>query len=385
MDDTLTPAAGADSAARDEGFANVSDAVAELERREKARAAAKRAERQASDADEGSDDDADEREDKRHAEREADRKAKARADDGEGDEGDDDAAEGDDDAEADDDEDDKPRKRRADSGDEEDDDAEDAEDARQRQREHPAPKIRLNLDGREVEATPDEVQTYVRQAAEERQQVAQMRQHIVQEAQALQQQGQQLAQLAQALLGQEPALELAQSDPGAYIAQQALHRQRLQLVQQLQEHTQRAAQIAQAQQQQAFAQSVDRERQALLKAMPELADPAKLAAFQGRVFKVAQKYGIGPQELGNAFDHRSFLMLRDLARLADMEEAQSRNREKVREKLRNAQPLQPPKSGAVQRPRETQEIRAREAKKAFMKSGRTDRDVRRYLQRLSPD
>lgn len=385
MPNPNAPAAEADTGdARDEGYSSVSSAVAELERRDRERAAASK-KAKAAPADDLEDDTAPARKrrndaaDEQSAEDDGDEDRRQVEQDEEDDEGedkpkrrakkadeesDDDGEEADDDLDAEDD--DAPA---------EDEAGEDAEDDEPKIKEPKAPaKVKISLGDREIEATPDEVSTYLREGHAERQQMAQARQHIAQQAQALQQQGQMLAQIAQAMLGQEPALEMAQNDPGAYIAHQAQYRQRMEVLQQLQGHMQQASHIAQDQQQQAFAQTVDRERAALLKAMPELADPAKLAAFQGRIAKVAQRYGLTAQDLSGAFDHRSYLMLRDLGRLADMESERGR----VREKLKGAPPLKTPEQRASSAQRGP-DFKNKDAKRAFMKSGRTLRDVRAFL------
>lgn len=387
MNTTAAPVAASEQdGAREQGYSTVADAVAEMDRREQARAERRRAEkaRAAAAADPKADDDdaGDDGEADHDPRRRAD-KPKAGADDkpakakqAKADDDDDDAGadEGDEDGDEDgaDDQD-------ADSNDERPgDDDDDAPEPKRAQAEQATPaKVRLSIDGRDVEATPDEITTYLREATTERQQLAQARQQITQQAQAMQQQGQALAQLAQAMLGAEPALEMAQTDPGTYIAHQAQYRQRLELLQQLQGHTSQAAQIAQAQHQQAFAQTVERERAALLKAIPELADPAKLAAFTGRVVKVAQRYGLTAQDLSGAYDHRSYLMLRDLGRLHDMEA----ERAATRAKLKGAPPLKSPEQRAGQGQRNTDDLRSKDAKRAFLKSPRTMRDVKAYLAR----
>lgn len=376
MDETQAPAAGSESAARDEGISNVAAAVAEMERREQERAAAKKsekaAEKAAADDEEDDDsgrppakrvDDADDEEDAKPK-----KKAKAVS---EGDDADD-GEESDDDQEEDAEDDAEPKKRARD-----DDGEDDQDDAEPEKKPAPPAKVKFNLDGKDIEATPDEVSSYVKEAAQERQQMAQARQHIQQQAQQLAEQGRLLAQIAQQMIGQEPDIHLAQNDPGAYIAQQALYRQRMQVLQQLQGHTQSASQTAQAQQQQAFDSFVQRERQALLKAVPELADPANLAAFNGRIQKVAQKYGLTADELAKSFDHRSFLMLRDLSRLQDMEA----ERAKARDKLKGAPPLKAPEQRASNGQRMTSDLTNRKAKDAFLKSPKSMRDVRAYLSR----
>ena len=80
------------------------------------------------------------------------------------------------------------------------------------------------------------------------------------------------------------------------------------------------------------------------------------------------------QDLSGAFDHRSYLMLRDLGRLADMEAERGR----VREKLKGAPPLKTPEQRASSAQRGP-DGKHKDAKRAFMKSGRTMRDVRAFL------
>lgn len=390
MSDFNTSAADAgDSGARSEELGTVAEAVREMERREKERKARTLRERAAGaeDADNDapkkkaapaeSEDDDDGKPVKRIDDDLADdepKKRKSKPVD-EGEDADESDADDDEDADGESDDDEAQAKDRE-SDDEDDEDSE----PKKKKAAEPAPaKIKLNLGDREVEATPDEVSSLVRETAAERQQITQARQQIAQQAQALKQQGETLAKVAQAMLGQEPPIELAQTDPGTYIAQQAQYRQRMAVLQQLQGNTSQASQVEQAQKQQAFEQTVTREREALLKAMPELADPAKLSAFQGRIAKVAQRYGLTAQDLSTAFDHRSFLMLRDLGRLADMEA----ERANVRKKLAASPPLKSPEQRAGSGQRNTSDLNAKAAKGAFLKSGRSMRDVKAYLDRTS--
>jgi hypothetical protein len=181
--------------------------------------------------------------------------------------------------------------------------------------------------------------------------------------------------MAQAVIGTEPDLALAQQDPQTYLVQQGMHRQRMQAYQQIMQQSQAAAQQAHALQQQQFGESVNRERGAILKAMPELADPAKLASFQGRAQQVAQDYGYSGQDMQSMFDHRFFLMLRDLGRLRDMEAARAKGAQKLA-----AAPAKlpgPQASSTREGPRD-----AKKAKAEFMRSSRSMRDVKRLLARM---
>lgn len=387
MDQTSAPAAGAD-AARDEGISSVAAAVAEMDRREQARAAARKAEKAKASAESADPDDDDDgeadgrRPPKRPGEKEEGdeakpKKAKARDDD-------DDAEDRDDDTE-DDDADDADDRSDEDERDEDEADERD-DDAPKKDKDEPPPKLKLRFQGREVEASPEHVQEYIdhtERAAQEvrtqQEQIHQVRQQLAQQVQFAQQQASALAALAQHVMGAEPSLELAQADPQAYLVQQGLYRQRQQVLQQLLQHAQSAAGQAHDQAQQTTQQRKAAGQQALLKAMPELADPQKLAAFSGRALKVAQEYGFGTQDLDTMLHPGFYVMLRDLGRLRDMDAG----REGIKKKLAGAPPLKTPEQRASASPRDAQGLRAKDAKRAFMKSDRSMRAVREYLDRTS--
>lgn len=386
MSDPQTSAADASSGARDEGFSSVSDAVAEMDRRERERAAATKAKnaeaKAAAEDDDGDDGEADGRRPAKRVDGIDDdepakpKKAKA-ADEDEGDDDRDDAQDASDDADEGDD--DQQDDTKAEDDDGQDDDADDKADDKAEDKTPKPVRFKVTLNDREVETTPEEVTQYLKESHAERQRAAQAREAATQQMQQIQQHAATLSQIAQLMLGTEPDMQLAQSDPGLYIAQQAQYRQRLAVLQQVQQLGADAQARQAEQQQQAFGEFAQRERQALLRAMPELADPDKLAAFKGRAVKVAQRYGISPDELGNQFDHRSFLMLRDLSRLHDMEA----ERAKTRKQLKAAPPLKAPEPGAAVGQRQGAKTKDRDAKRAFMKSPKSMRDVRAYLERTA--
>lgn len=115
----------------------------------------------------------------------------------------------------------------------------------------------------------------------------------------------------------------------------------------------------------------------MLRAMPELADPQKLSSFQGRVSQVAQEYGYSAQDMGTMYDHRFFVMLRDLGRLRDIEAARS----KGAQKLAAAPAKKLPGPQASTGPREGQRD-IKKAKTEFLRSDRSMRDVKRLLARM---
>lgn len=373
----------------------IQDAMRELDRRAEARKEEKRQARAKGKADgeEGDDPDDDKRrvsaEESEDEDDKPAKKAKAKATDDGADEGDD---ESDDDTE--DEEDGKPKAKKRRASDDDDEDAEDGDseedadgddDEAGREADAKPANVKLKVAGREVEVSPDDISQYVealhRERGEMQEHVQRVNQWANGHAQQLSQQSQFLAQVAQQLIGKPPEQSLIQSAPQEFLAQREAHQQRLQLVQTLQAMNQQNSQRIAAAQQQALGQFRQRNVQALLVAMPDLADPAKLQAFQGRFTRVAQKYGFSPEEVGNMVDHRLYLMVRDLGRLADMEAAREASRKDVRNKLRAAKPLKAPESGASKlRPRDQQSASAKAAKKAFMRSGRTLRDAQRFIE-----
>lgn len=387
MSDLNTPAADGDAGAR-EGFDTVADAVKEMERREQERKNATRAktlgERAKGEGSDGQevDPDPESKRGRKYDDVEDDpeprRRAKAEADDEDDDEVESDST--DDDVEDDEDDDeDAPRKRQETrQDDDEDDEGDDEDDDADR-------PLKLRVNGQEVRTTARQVEEFVdkavaasREVAAEREQLQQMRAQATQQLQAqlaqAQQQAQALAQMAQAMIGQEPGLQLAQTDPQAYVVQKELFQQRQRALQQILQQGQAATQQQQQIQQQQRSEAISREQKAMLQQMPELADPRALAAFQGRVAKIAQLYGYGPQDMGQMFDHRFYVMARDLARLHDMVTA----REQGRAKLKNA-PVKVPGAQASDKSNDRTSRSRKAAKQQFMKSGRTLRDVQRYL------
>lgn len=92
-----------------------------------------------------------------------------------------------------------------------------------------------------------------------------------------------------------------------------------------------------------------------------------------RLSGVLQKYGMTGQELGTVTDHRVLLMLRDLEKYHGRQQAAGT----VREKLANVPPKTQKPGTATQDGGRSN--RAAQAKQQFMKSGRSMRDVARYL------
>lgn len=219
------------------------------------------------------------------------------------------------------------------------------------------------------------------EVAQERGQVAQARQHIGQQIAQAQQNAQALAQLAQSVLGEEPGLDLAQSDPHTYLVQQGLYKQRMQVFQGLQQQAQQAQHQAAEMQAQQTAENKTREQQSLFNAMPELKDTAKREAFAQTALKVAERYNL-PQAtvFSDATNHNLFLMLRDLAEFHKIKEQTA----SAKTKLAAVPPPKVHKSTASTGQTEQKAVRSKEAKTQFMKSGRSMKDVERWIRNTTP-
>ena len=86
-----------------------------------------------------------------------------------------------------------------------------------------------------------------------------------------------------------------------------------QLAQMLPEITPEMQQAAQKAQQ----ANLVKEQQALLKAIPEMADTQQAQVVNERVFKMGQEYGFSPVELGYIQDHRVIKLVNDFAKLQE--------------------------------------------------------------------
>ena len=258
-----------------------------------------------------------------------------------------------------------------------------------------APKTSIEFDGKQVEipqGTPPELvevlatkakelqADYTRKTqavADDRRQVDAVKQQTVAQASQLQQTQQALAVMAQSLLGAEPDLSLAQHDPQTYLVQKGLYEQRVGQFRQLMEQgkTLQAQQAQQTEEQQQEYRT--RESQALLKAIPDLTKPEKFAEFKSQAIGAGEKYGISADEIAQITDHRLVLALRDLAKY----HAQAAQSGELKDKLKNIPPrMGKPGSAAQQTPASQ---KSADAKREFMKSPRTDRDLRRYLAQTS--
>lgn len=214
------------------------------------------------------------------------------------------------------------------------------------------------------------------EVAQERAQVHAAYQQTAQLAQQLSQAQTVLAQFFQSAIGEPPSLELAQRDPQSYLVQRELHEQRLRAFQNL---TQQGQQLAAYQQQMSAQQMQElkqRETAELIRHLPELRSDQKRAEFASKAIEVGQRYGYSPEEISAVMDHRAIRMLADLAKLQGRQAVEKT----VKTKLANV----PPK---VNKPGTASQdggkgARTQDAKRQFMKSGRSMRDVARYLSQI---
>ena len=273
----------------------------------------------------------------------------------------------------------------AEEADESDDDGDDVapdESKEKESEEQDADLEEIEYDGQKFLVPPELKGAFLRQAdytqktqalAREREQVHAAAQQTTQTLQALQQQAAVLQQFYQAAIGEPPPIELAQQDPQTYLVQRELHAQRVKqfeaLMGQGQALTQQQQQMMQMQQQEYY----QRELQALHQKLPELRDETKRREFTNKAIEVAAKYGFSEQEVLNAVDHRSLLMLRDLMALEGRKVAE----QTVKQKMKNVPPkTMKPAASSQTAPKA---IKAKEAKTKFLRSDRSLKAAMRYL------
>lgn len=182
----------------------------------------------------------------------------------------------------------------------------------------------LEIDGEQVTVTPEEVKaSYMRQKdyTKKTQELAEQRRAFEAEANAVLSERQQYQQLLGALAeqlqqtaGPEPDWDaLRATDPIEYSLQWTEYQRKQQKQQVIAAEQQRLAQLQQVEQQKMMAQTLERERQALLAVVPEWKDAEKAKAEKVMVIEQGKKLGFSDEELANAFDHRAIVALRKAA------------------------------------------------------------------------
>lgn len=119
------------------------------------------------------------------------------------------------------------------------------------------------------------------------------------------------------------------------------------------------------------------EREALVKAMPEIADTAKAKAVLGEIAEDLAARGFSSQEIGAVLDHRQVLVARDAMRWRKHEAEQKKLGEK---KVPEPAPKTLKPSAASSKPSETARIKALRAR--ARQTGRIDDQAASILARL---
>jgi len=215
------------------------------------------------------------------------------------------------------------------------------------------------------------------ETAAEKAAIQQAKQAFAQQAQQQQVLAQALMQLGKEVLGEEPPLELAQQDPQEYLVRQGLYKRRMELLNQSVSQFRQNEMRQQHERLQAQQQQLAEEFPRMVKAMPELADEGKRAAFTQKAIEVASGYGFSADDVTAITDHRTLLLLRDLAEFKQLKAQMAKAKEKVAKA--------PPKVIQTAATTQTQQksSRTKEAKQQFLKSGRTMKDVEAWIRKTS--
>lgn len=149
------------------------------------------------------------------------------------------------------------------------------------------------------------------EAAGARREVETYRAQIEQERAQLGQALEFYAQQIQQFMPQPPDPQLLDADPVGYLRQQQAYQQALGQLQQADAARRELAQRSSAEQEQAIQQHLAGERQRLLSAIPEWADPAKAQAEQAALRAyLTEKAGFSASDLDQVSDHRSLVVAR---------------------------------------------------------------------------
>lgn len=135
---------------------------------------------------------------------------------------------------------------------------------------------------------------------------------------------QNISGFVEGLIPPPPPIELAQADPGAYTQQKAIRDAAIAELQKLTEIGEgvkaHRAGVSEAD----MTAYRERERAALVKAMPHLSDPVKRQAFDKVVADTAQQFGFTADEIAQTADHRILQMVH-YARMGKRSEANRNN------------------------------------------------------------
>jgi len=205
-----------------------------------------------------------------------------------------------------------------------DSDGEQSDEVEAEEEEDKPPVFTVKVDGKNVEVTLEELQKgYSREADYTRktQQVSEERRAFQAEAELVRTERQQYSQLLgslQAQLQQNAAPQidmdrLYNEDPIEWVRQKELARDAEKVHAAIQSEQQRLSHIQAQEQYQSMQAHLAQQQDAMLKAIPEWANPDKAKAEKTLLIEWGQKLGFSSDELKNIFDHRAVVALRKAA------------------------------------------------------------------------
>ncbi len=197
----------------------------------------------------------------------------------------------------------------------------------------------------ELKKAADEAKEYRAREAQfvtRERELAEQAQRYAQQEQLLKQTLPLAQQVLQAKLPQPPDPKLATEDPIEHYQQMVRYQAEMQDFKQLQAANQARAAQAQHQQVEAQKKYLGEQRQRLLEARPELADPAKVSVFYNDFLKVAADMGFSKAEVDNVHDHRLMHGMMKLSEKARKWDALQAQKPRVAEKAKTAIPVAAP-------------------------------------------
>lgn len=189
--------------------------------------------------------------------------------------------------------------------------------------------VRVKIDGEEKEVPLDHVVAkYQKDAAAEKrlEEASKMRREAEEAAQRANTERQQLLNAANTFIERakqfgpkQPDIALLESDPVAYLRQEAEYKQAQQQLAEAEAAKAYLQQQEQQTQQARYAEYMQQEQQNLLKALPHWSDEAKAAKEKAMVAKHFDTMGFNKEQTGAlAHDHRMIVMAREAALYRDL-------------------------------------------------------------------
>lgn len=253
--------------------------------------------------------------------------------------------------------------------DEDPDEEEDEEPDDDGQELDPHTKVKVKVDGQELQVTLDELrQGYSRtqdytqktqQVAEEKRRVEQEKQEVFEQKQQWSNVLSQMGQRLQAgLSGRTDAewQELKQKDEFTYYAERENERVIEKRLDAIKQEQQRVQQEHQEHQQEQLKQMAQREGQELMNKVPEWKDPQAFAKDKAKILAYGQAHGYSAEELSGLVDHRAILVLRDAARYQELVKGRQKTPAKGKTRAKTLKPGAP----SNESPRSTKSKKAKQ-------------------------